>query len=65
MSDKWISDGFPEDYIGDFIDKKCPKCGAQMLGNKKDDEWCSYVGCDYGCEESYKSLGLTAEPPSE
>ena len=45
----------PDDLIGDWIDKKC---GAQMLGNKVGDEWCSFSECDYGCEDIYKELGL-------
>jgi len=48
----------PDDYIGDFIDKKCPKCGATLLGNKAKEEWCSFVDCDFGCEDAYKELGL-------
>lgn len=46
------------DLLGDFIDKDCPKCGAQMLGNNVGDEWCSFTECDYGCEDAYKALGL-------
>ena len=38
------------DLIGNFIDKKCPKCGSTLLANKVGDEWCSLVGCDYGVE---------------
>ena len=48
----------PDELIGDWIDKKCPKCGARMLGNKVGDEWCSFSECDYGCEDVYKELGL-------
>jgi len=48
----------PDELIGDWIDKKCPKCGARMLGNKAGDEWCSFSECDYGCEDVYKELGL-------
>ena len=36
-----------DDLIGDRIDEKCPKCGADMLANKVGDKWCSLVGCDY------------------
>jgi len=36
-----------DDEIGDWIDEKCPKCGADLLGNKVGDKWCSLVGCDY------------------
>lgn len=40
------------DYlIGNFIDKKCPECGAQLLGNKRGEEWCSDLDCDFGPEE--------------
>jgi hypothetical protein len=35
------------DLIGYWINEKCPKCGADMLGNKVGDKWCSLVGCDY------------------
>lgn len=31
-------------FTGHFIGKKCPKCGATLLGNKHGDEWCSFVG---------------------
>jgi len=48
----------PEDFIGDWIDKKCPKCNAQLLGNKVGDEWCSHVECNYGCEDMYKELDI-------
>lgn len=34
--------------VGDWIDEYCPKCGAQMLGNKIGNEWCSSVVCNYG-----------------
>lgn len=34
--------------VGDWIDEYCPKCGAQMLGNKIGNEWCSSVICNYG-----------------
>ena len=45
-------------YIGDWIDKKCPECNSQLLGNKNGDEWCSNIECKFGCEEFYKDLGL-------
>jgi hypothetical protein len=48
----------PGDWIGDLIDKKCPNCNTQMLGNKAGDEWCSSIECNYGCEDVYKKLGL-------
>lgn len=38
-------------YEGNFIEKNCPKCGARLLGNSVDDEWCSFVECDYGLKE--------------
>jgi hypothetical protein len=28
------------DLIGYWINEKCPKCGADMLGNKVGDKWC-------------------------
>ncbi len=37
-----------EDLIGYFIDEYCPRCGAKLLGNKRGDKWCSFVGCTYG-----------------
>lgn len=40
-----------ERLIGYLTSKKCPKCGAQLLKNKENDEWCSHSDCDYGCEE--------------
>ena len=40
-----------DDIEGRFCDKKRPKCGAHLLHNKKKDEWCSYVKCDFGIEE--------------
>lgn len=46
----------PYERIGYWIEKKCPKCGAQMLGNKVGDEWCSFSECDYGCEDIYREL---------
>lgn len=36
-----------DDLIGDRIDERCPKCGADLLTNKVGDKWCSLVGCDY------------------
>lgn len=39
----------------EFIDEKCPKCGAALLENKRGDKWCSNAGgagmaaCNYGC----------------
>lgn len=29
-----ISEKDPQDWIGNFIEEKCPECGAQLLGNK-------------------------------
>ena len=37
-----------DDLIGNFIDEKCPRCGATLLGNKVGDKWCSYIRCSYG-----------------
>lgn len=34
-------------FLGEKINEKCPKCGADMLANKVGDKWCSLVGCDY------------------
>jgi len=48
----------PDRLIGDWIDEKCPRCAAQLLGNLEGDKWCSYVKCDYGCENAYAKLGL-------
>lgn len=48
----------PDELIGDWIDKKCPKCGARMLGNKLGHEWCSFTQCNFGCEDALKELGL-------
>ena len=42
----WKADRDNELY-GDWIDERCPKCGANLLGNKVGDKWCSLVGCDY------------------
>jgi hypothetical protein len=36
-----------DDFLGEKINEKCPKCGANLLGNKVGDKWCSLVGCDY------------------
>lgn len=35
-------------FLGEKINEKCPKCGADLLGNKVGDKWCSMAGCDYG-----------------
>ena len=48
----------PDDFIGFFIDKICPECGAQLLTNRIGDEWCSYYECDYGCVDFYNQLGI-------
>lgn len=34
-------------FLGEKINEKCPKCGADLLGNKVGDKWCSMAGCDY------------------
>lgn len=36
-----------DELYGDWTDERCPKCGANLLGNKVGDKWCSLVGCDY------------------
>lgn len=33
--------------VGNWIDERCPKCGAQMIGISSGKKWCSYVLCDY------------------
>ena len=50
-----------QDYIGEFSDKKCPKCGASLLINKLGDLWCSFPECDYGCEEVMEYLREESE----
>lgn len=40
-----------DDLIGDRIDERCPKCGADLLANKVGDKWCSLVGCDYSIND--------------
>lgn len=40
-----------DDFLGGKINEKCPKCGADLLGNKMGDKWCSMVGCDYGLRD--------------
>ena len=43
-----------DELTGEFIEKRCPKCGSTLLGNKVGDEWCSFIGghnekaCDFG-----------------
>ena len=37
-----------DELYGDWTNERCPKCGANLLGNKVGDKWCSMVGCDYG-----------------
>jgi len=37
----------PNYYVGDWIDEKCPICGAQLLGNQNGDKWCSYIKCSH------------------
>jgi hypothetical protein len=49
-----VSKATDADTVGNFIDKKCPKCGASLLGNKIGDEWCSNVSCDFGVGDSVK-----------
>ncbi|WP_378114999.1 hypothetical protein [Cohnella sp. GCM10012308] len=42
---------------GEFFGKQCPRCGASLLRNQLDDEWCSNVGgrslsaCTFGLKE--------------
>lgn len=40
-----------DELYGDRTDERCPKCGANLLGNKVGDKWCSMVGCDYGLRD--------------
>lgn len=43
--------------VGYWLDRKCPKCGCQLLGNDFEEVWCSFVGdrntpgCNYGLEK--------------
>lgn len=37
-----------DELYGDWIDERCPKCGANLLGNKVGDKWCSLDGME--CE---------------
>jgi len=32
---------------GDWIEKRCPVCGSQLLGNGFLEEWCSHIYCEY------------------
>lgn len=44
-----------DEHTGDWIEKRCPKCNGQLLGNKAGLEWCSFIECDYGinlCNEN-------------
>lgn len=34
-------------YVGRRVDRYCPQCGAQLLGNPLGDTWCSIVACHY------------------
>lgn len=43
-----------EAHEGKLCEKKCPKCGSSLLRNKIGDEWCSFVECDFGVEETAK-----------
>ena len=47
-----------DEWEGNWIEEKCPKCGCSLLGNRRGQKWCSFVGgvsvpaCDYGLEHS-------------
>lgn len=49
------------DLRGSFIDERCPKCGATLLGNKIGNKWCSNIGgagmraCDFGLKVETKT----------
>lgn len=45
------------DLVGEWSDKKCPKCGSILLVNNRGDEWCSFVECDYDKEEKSEGGG--------
>lgn len=46
-----------KDLVGNWIEEKCPKCGATLLENKRGDKWCSNAGgtsilpCTFGLDE--------------
>jgi hypothetical protein len=40
-----------KDLVGTLCDKRCPKCGSQLLMNSRAEFWCSHVDCDYGLED--------------
>jgi len=42
-----VQEKLPDELLGVITDKKCPKCGANLLKNLKGDEWCSFVECTY------------------
>jgi len=44
-----IMDNFSDDsdYMGFLLHKKCPACGAALLGNSVGDKWCSRIDCAY------------------
>jgi len=43
-----------ENLVGDLIEKRCPKCRAQLFGNAVGDEWCSNPECDFGLEDHFQ-----------
>lgn len=40
-----------KDLVGTLCDKRCPRCGSQLLTNSRPEFWCSHVDCDYGLED--------------
>ncbi|MHA1840452.1 MAG: hypothetical protein ACTSYW_00610 [Candidatus Heimdallarchaeota archaeon] len=42
-----VQEKLPDELVGEMTDKKCPKCGANLLKNLKGDEWCSFVECSF------------------
>lgn len=53
-----------DEFIGEFIREKCPRCGCNLLANKAGDKWCSFIGgtgiapCTYGLEDQPKEETL-------
>lgn len=49
-------DAQDSDLIGEWINERCPRCGAALLGNKRGNKWCSNAGgtsiatCSYGLD---------------
>ena len=43
-----------DDLLGKCSKERCPKCGANLLENKRGDKWCSFIGCDYSIDASEK-----------